>query len=80
VIGGPCGKPMCVPNSKVQRGWSMVGIKWRFETGEQLPPVIPCRYEIYVLREDAKGKPIYVHEPNVERDNLIRMALGWPLR
>ena len=71
---------MRLPNSAVKRGWSQVGIKWRFETGEELPAVIPCGCEDYVLRADAKGRPIYVHEPNVERDNLIRMARGWPLR
>ena len=76
VIGGPCGKPLRVPNSKVKRGWSVIGIKWRFETGEELPEVIPCAYETYVLREDAKGKPIYVYEPDLKLHALIRLAMG----
>lgn len=60
VIGGPCGKPIKFPNSKVKRGWSQTKVKWRFEKGELLPPAIPCGGEWYVLRMEGET-PYYVH-------------------
>jgi hypothetical protein len=76
VIGGPCGKPIKLPNSKTKRGWSLMKIRWRFDLfpGQVLPPVIICEEQRYVLREE-NGKVFYLYHPDLElRAKLRKIA------
>ena len=75
MIGGPCGRPVRVkPGSGVKRNFTMTQALWRFDT--ELDPVVWCQDERYVLHVDDKGKPYYLHEPDLALLHVIALALG----
>ena len=75
VVGGPCGKPVRFPNSKVKRGWSQTRAKWRFEDERFLDRTIRCGGQFYKLVREG-DKWFYVHDPGPTVLPRITRAIG----
>lgn len=78
MIGGPCGRPIRYPNSKVKRGWSQTRALWRFEGVETMPLTVLCAGHWY-RRVAEDGKWFYVDDgPVTTSPWVVRAIAGSP--
>lgn len=75
VVGGPSGRPIRYPNSRVQRGWSQVHPVWVFTSAEEMTPVVWVSAARYVLRQDDRGRQFYEYTPDPDLEERCLQAL-----
>ena len=66
IIGGPSGRPILVPNSAVQRGYSLRKAYWKFPP--PLPVTVASDGGCYKLTQ-LNGKTVYLFAPRSDEDD-----------